>query len=145
MPVKSDKELGLYGKYTVRRVDGSSGPGCKHEKCFLFVLDLDHDEFAVEALEAYAGACEKEYPHLAADLRKAIVEHGTHAEDDGSTLYAVELKKRGDTWKMLGHTISSDRSFVTNYLRIAIVEEGEEVRLATFKRSGNEIWVGNTK
>ena len=35
----ADKNKGLYQKYRVERTDGSSAPGCKHEKCRYFVLD----------------------------------------------------------------------------------------------------------
>lgn len=64
-----DQEKGLYPKYEVHRRDGSSAPGGKHEKCYMYVLDLDHDPFAKPALLAYADACEAEYPQLARDLR----------------------------------------------------------------------------
>lgn len=63
---ESDRERGLYNKYTVNRKDGGSFAGRKHEKCSYFVLDLVHDEFAPEALMAYANACEA----LARDLRE---------------------------------------------------------------------------
>lgn len=39
---------------------------------FYFVLDTDHDQFAIPALEAYVAACEKEFPQLASDLRGVI-------------------------------------------------------------------------
>ena len=68
-----DRERGLYGKYNVARSDGSGGPGGKHENCYYYVLDLDHDPFALPALEAYANACEKDgYVELAADLRQEV-------------------------------------------------------------------------
>ena len=64
-----DAQRGLYRKYEVRRTDGSSEPGGKHEGCIYFVLDLDHDPHALPALEAYADSCEADYPELAKDLR----------------------------------------------------------------------------
>ncbi len=69
----SDKSKGLYGKFIVRRVDGTDGPGGKHDGCQYFVLDLSHDPFAGPAALAYADACEAEYPQLAADLRALLV------------------------------------------------------------------------
>lgn len=63
-----DKTRGIYHKFDVQRVDGSSRPGEKHDGCFYFVLDLDHDPHAKAALKAYAKSCRKEYPKLAADL-----------------------------------------------------------------------------
>lgn len=64
-----DKTRGLYNKFEVRRVDGSSGLGGKHHGCEYFVLDVTHDPHAAAALAAYADSCEAEYPLLAADLR----------------------------------------------------------------------------
>lgn len=65
-----DQKRGLYEKYTIRRTDGTDAPGEKHEECEYFVLDLTHDEFAIPAIEAYARVSEKEYPLLAADLKR---------------------------------------------------------------------------
>lgn len=65
-----NKKEGLKSNYAViRKVD----PTHKHDKCFFFVLDLDHDKFAIPALNAYIQSCNAEYPLLAADL-KALVE-----------------------------------------------------------------------
>lgn len=61
---------GLYDKYEVKRTDGTSSRGGKHDGCSYFVLDLNHDRFAPYALLVYAQRCETEYPKLAADLRK---------------------------------------------------------------------------
>jgi len=67
-----DKTRGLYGKFDIKRTDGKSEPGQKHDGCDYFVLDLTHDPFAFQALMAYAVACDKEYPLLAADLREKL-------------------------------------------------------------------------
>ena len=66
----NETKIGLYEKYRVQRTDGSSEVGGKHERCAYFVLDLVHDKFAWAALDAYAKACEAEFPRLAADLRE---------------------------------------------------------------------------
>jgi hypothetical protein len=66
----TDKQnKGLYNKYMVQRVDGNDQPGCKHENCDYFVIDVVHDAYAKAALLAYADACEADYPHLANDIR----------------------------------------------------------------------------
>jgi hypothetical protein len=62
------KQVGLYKKFIVRRVDGGSRKGRKHEKCKYFVLDITHDKYAEEALIAYAEACNEEHPELAEDI-----------------------------------------------------------------------------
>ena len=67
-----DKTRGLYDKFRVKRTDGSSKTGGKHHGCPYFVLDLVHDPYSVQAVNAYADACAAEYPHLADDLRKMI-------------------------------------------------------------------------
>lgn len=64
----ADKGKGLYRKYEVTRDD----PTGKHSNCFYFVLDVDHDQFAIPALEVYADACKEQFPELAADLRGVI-------------------------------------------------------------------------
>jgi hypothetical protein len=63
---------GIYRKYNVTRTDGSSAPGGKHEHCGYFVLDLEHDEFAIPALLAYVKACRKTKPELANDILAII-------------------------------------------------------------------------
>jgi hypothetical protein len=64
-----DCEKGLYRKYSVKRLGDKAG---KHKDCTYYVLDLDHDRFAIPALKAYVKACKKEYPDLAKDLKKQI-------------------------------------------------------------------------
>lgn len=54
------------GRYRVERIGPSSG---RHRDCWKFVLDVDHDPYAVQGLLAYADACEAEDPGLAYDLR----------------------------------------------------------------------------
>lgn len=71
----NDRELGLYHKFDVKRTDGSSEPGGKHEKCWNFVLDINHDVHARAALKAYAESCKKDFPLLSADLEKALEHH----------------------------------------------------------------------
>ena len=72
----SDEDRGLYQKFivdhsdqlgnaVVRRTDGS-----KHDGCFYFVLDLDHDPHARPALLAYAASCRETHPELAFDLER---------------------------------------------------------------------------
>lgn len=70
-----DAERGLYDKYEVRRTDGSSEPGCRHDGCRYFVLDLTHDQHAKPALLAYAASCEASFPLLARDLAALAESH----------------------------------------------------------------------
>lgn len=63
-----DRNRGLYGKFYVERTDGKSAPGEKHHGCEYFLLDLNHDKYAIPALRAYAEHCQHEYPLLARDL-----------------------------------------------------------------------------
>lgn len=85
-----DSGKGLYKKFTVKRTDGSSAPGCKHGECEYFVLDLMHDQYAAAALKAYATQCRGEFPLLAEDLYKKADESklmtvGATAEDPRMT------------------------------------------------------------
>lgn len=92
-----DKTQGVYGKFEVRspssyyghnltsrggtvgvkRTDGKSRRGQKHHRCNYFLLDLDHASGREKAaLDAYADACEAEYPLLAEDIRNdALGDH----------------------------------------------------------------------
>jgi len=63
-----EEHVGIYHKFWVRRTDGSSRPGGKHADCEYFVLDWNHDPFAIPAMRAYAEACQAEYPELAQDI-----------------------------------------------------------------------------
>lgn len=63
-----EHEQGLYRKFDVRRVGGSSEPVGKHHDCEYFVLDMMHDQHARAALRAYADACASTHPELSADL-----------------------------------------------------------------------------
>jgi len=69
-----DKSPRMYHKYWVSRTDRRDKPGEKHHGCHLFVLDADHDRFAIPALRAYAAACDKELPELSRDLRVLATE-----------------------------------------------------------------------
>jgi hypothetical protein len=69
-----DKTRGIYHKFNIERTDGKSKPGEKHFGCEYWVLDLTHDPYALWALEAYASACQREYPLLYVDLQRRIAE-----------------------------------------------------------------------
>ncbi len=61
----SERKKGIYDKYVVYRKDGKE----RHYGCPYFVLDMEHDPFAVPALKAYAKACRADgYEKLADDL-----------------------------------------------------------------------------
>lgn len=64
-----DEQRGIYEKFRVQRLDDSTG---KHDECFYFVLDTDHDPFAKYALVAYALACRETHPTLSDDLLKLV-------------------------------------------------------------------------
>ena len=69
----------LWGKYEVHRVDHAEGnPASKHYLgCAYFVLDLDHDPYAPEALRAYAVACKDTHPILSEELMTRALEMTT--------------------------------------------------------------------
>lgn len=68
----TDKTKGIHNKFNVTRNDGTDAPGQKHDGCEYFVLDLTHDPYALDALEAYAKACRYTHPELAKDLKAAL-------------------------------------------------------------------------
>ena len=67
-----DSSRGLYKKFKVERTDGKDGPGQRHEHCRYFVLDLDHDEFAYQALATYRDQCATKFPALASDIGRFL-------------------------------------------------------------------------
>jgi hypothetical protein len=67
----------IYGKFYVRRTDGTDAPGAKHDGCDYFVLDLTHDPAARPAVLAYADAIEPTHPTLASDIRRRWGSSGT--------------------------------------------------------------------
>jgi len=66
---RPDEKRGVYRKYEVKRLNDMEG---KHDHCQFFVLDLDHDEYAVPALKAYAKACADKYPALSNGLTEWV-------------------------------------------------------------------------
>lgn len=83
MTVSDDRERGVYSKYYVERVDGTSGVGEKHENCWYWVLDIEHDEFSIHALKAYIDACTEKFPLLAKQLANIVRGYeGTHESRD---------------------------------------------------------------
>lgn len=60
-----DKIVGLRTKWDVRRLNDPAG---KHANCRTFVLDFEHDKYAIPAAIVYAEACKKEFPELSKDL-----------------------------------------------------------------------------
>lgn len=67
-----DYGRGLYKKFDVVRTDGKSAPGEKHHDCRYFVLDMDHDQYAIVALAAYREACAARFPKLADDIARLL-------------------------------------------------------------------------
>jgi hypothetical protein len=67
---KPAEQQGMFRKFDVRRVDGSSQPGGKHFGCRYFVLDLNHDQHAPAAMRAYAAHCRATHPQLAAEIER---------------------------------------------------------------------------
>lgn len=70
------KDGPVYGKFDVRRTDGTDAPGQKHDGCRYFVLDVVHDKFATAALLAYAEACKETYPMLAQSIIEELIVGG---------------------------------------------------------------------
>jgi hypothetical protein len=71
----NDKDsFGLIYKYRVERVNDPAG---KHDKCFYFVLDPQHDKSARFALHAYAVSARKEgQMELYNDIMEKLKEYG---------------------------------------------------------------------
>lgn len=93
----ADGDRGVYRKYDVKRTDGSSGPGGKHELCPYLVLDLVHDKHAIAALRAYAESCRAEFPELANDLDEICAADALRpAHSPALTLHTKMLLAEGE-------------------------------------------------
>ena len=66
------RDVGLFNKFSVARIDGTDAPGEKHHGCDYFILDMTHDQHAIPAVLAYAESCKVDYPVLASDLFKKV-------------------------------------------------------------------------
>jgi hypothetical protein len=66
---------GLLRKYQVRRIDGSDGPGGKHELCWYYVLDPTHDPDALAALDFYAERVATSRPALSHELKERVARY----------------------------------------------------------------------
>lgn len=130
MPRLSNTKRGFYQKYQIRRVDGSTKEGQKHEKCHFFTLDIEHDKFAIPAINAYADACEGTHPQLAKDLRQLLVEH-VSASGDASAITTPTDTSSGMNTLMLvliivcGHKINilvRTNIFIVDIINKALLE-----------------------
>jgi len=65
-----DQKRGLYRKWSVERLDDVEG---KHDNCVLFVLDINHDPYAIAALAEYISTCKDKFPKLAKDLNQLLL------------------------------------------------------------------------
>ena len=65
---KPAEQQGMFSKFHVERVDGSSAKGGKHHGCRYWVLDLDHDKHAPAAMRGYAEDCKETHPVLSAEI-----------------------------------------------------------------------------
>lgn len=92
-----DTTRGIYRKYKVERVSDPTG---KHKECAYFVLDLEHDAFAVPALRAYAKACAREFPELANDIATILAARPTHfglgPQNESEMAHALMADDPGD-------------------------------------------------
>lgn len=77
---------GLFLKYRVERIDGKSDsrdlntrhpdqpPIWDHPDYFVLKLNSGN-KYEIDAIEAYAHSCQKDLPHLAADLLKKVIHY----------------------------------------------------------------------
>lgn len=66
-------EKGLFDKYYIRRTDEQDAPGCRHDNCELFVMDITHDIHAQDAMLFYARQVAAIKPQLALDIMEKVM------------------------------------------------------------------------
>ncbi len=67
-----DKRNKLQQKYYVERIDERDRADGDRADSKYFVLDYIHDPYSLPALEAYAQACEQDFPNLSAEIRALV-------------------------------------------------------------------------
>ncbi|MEH6434341.1 hypothetical protein [Massilia sp. DD77] len=92
---KRAEDQGIFRKFEVRRTDGSSEPGGKHENCRYFVLDLNHDHHARAAMRAYATSCRSTHPVLCDEIE---AEFGSVFREAAETEHQAEEAKCLHMW-----------------------------------------------
>lgn len=99
---KPAEQQGLFKKFMVKRVDDSDDIGGKHYGCEYFVLDVDHDQHAPNALRAYATACAETHPKLSADLKAMWgAQERKPLTDEQITEVWRELRAQKEDWSDL--------------------------------------------
>lgn len=156
VPSPVDKRsTGIYGKFHVRRVDGTDAPGCKHHGCRYFVLDVDHDKHAGAALFAYAEFCEQDYPLLAEDVRvwaednfsklggtaKAQPAPATEPEHSGTNSYGLDVGYFG---KNLRRILRDMNCYTPGEMQRSLERLAGAVKPAPVARSCNHNWASTT-
>ena len=67
-----DRRNKLQQKYYVERIDGRDLSGGDRVDSKYFVLDYIHDPYSIAALEAYAFACNEDFPNLSEEIRALV-------------------------------------------------------------------------
>jgi hypothetical protein len=105
---KPKKERGLYPKYAIRRLDGSTNKGGKHNQCDYFVLDITHDPHAAPAIFSYARSAEADgYKDLAKDLYGKIQPFLKKLEDSAVSQLAEDMPVDEELQKMSNAELAS--------------------------------------
>jgi NTP pyrophosphatase (non-canonical NTP hydrolase) len=141
----TNKGRGLYGKFLVKRQDGSSEVGGKHENCQYFVLDLTHDRNAVPALLAYATSCRGKFPELAADLIRLVVQ-ATAGKQGTEGLNDID-QYQGFALRTLASDVAKDRARVFFNAATGLSSETGEVNELVKKHffHGHELDIDHMK
>lgn len=136
LPTAAEQQ-GLFRKFDVRRTDGSSKPGGKHEHCEYFVLDVDHDPCARPALAAYAAAVESTHPVLATDMRDR---YGLNAPDDTAKLLraSVEMERLREVLAAAKVLVDRDLRYSSGWLDTGLIKREEVLALRDAIASAEE-------
>lgn len=110
---------GLFRKFEVHRVDGTDRKGGKHHGCEYFVLDMDHDPVANQALAAYAAAVRATNPTLAADICKRYGLAETAAEQTAQVLTHEHVRAAGGIVHSDGNIFFTNIEKLNNAIAIA--------------------------
>lgn len=113
------KLRGIYGKYVIAKTDGSSVDSNAH----YFVLRLDTDPAARTAALAYADACERSNPELAAGLRRVVRKFVSSMEESLDVVAGKMSREICD---------EIDRNLVDQLTNLPDIGQGQKMPLAVW-------------
>lgn len=123
---KPAEQQGMFSKFHVERVDGSSAKGGKHHGCRYWVLDLDHDKHAPAGMRGYAEDCKETHPVLSAEI---FAEFGMQSQAQQPTEESVnKLRDLADQCKVAASCLTYNGARAEAVAKHLLLEASQGLR-----------------